>query len=135
MLVEPKWATQLLDVVLTSGGFPIVNGCLERETMLVIGSELASAAGAATASERATALRGAAMLDALATAQPASTLATDVIPALVDAGLLDECDVDDAVNALADAGLVSRSVVVRARVHAEATVAEVSSIGIRRDDS
>jgi uncharacterized membrane protein len=133
MLVEPKWTTELLDAVVTSGGFPIILGCLERETMLVIGPNVASSVAAASSSERVAAVRGAAMLDALSTAQPASTIATDVIPALVDARILDDSDVDDAICALAAAGLLSRSLVARARAHADSAAAEISLIGISGD--
>ena len=95
MLVEPRWTTDLLDVVRTNGGFPIAFGCLEWETMLLIGPEVASAANATTAAERAAKLHGAAMLDALASAQPVPTTAAIVIPALIEARLLDDSDVDD----------------------------------------
>jgi uncharacterized membrane protein len=135
ILVEPTWVTDLLDAVVTAGGFPIVYGCLEPETMLVTGGSLAAAAGDASARERTAARRGAAMLDALASAQPTpAVVATDVIPALVDARLLDDCDVEDAIGALAAAGLVPVSSLARAREHADAMDAETERTGIRRDD-
>jgi hypothetical protein len=129
VLVELTWPTGLLDAVVVSDGFPIVSGRLEPETMLVLGPRLAAAARATYADERDAALRGAAMLDALATTRIASTTTADVIRPLVAAGLLDDCDVEDAIGALADAGLVPRSSVVRARDEAGATVAEIGRLG------
>ena len=82
MLVQAKWATDLLDAVLRSGGFPIVFGCLERETMLVVGPDLAATSAAARAAERTAARRGVAILEVLATAHAASPVATQVIAAL-----------------------------------------------------
>ena len=115
MLVEAKWANDLLDVVVRSGGFPIVFGCLERETMLVVGPDLAATAAAARAAERSAARRGVEMLDALAAAQPASTDPTRVIAALLDARLIDECEVDAAVRALVAKGLLPPQLLDRAR--------------------
>ncbi len=131
VLVELRWVADLLEAVLVSNGLPIVSGCLEPETMLVIGSKLAVAVRAAQADEHTIALRGAAMLDALASTPIASTTAVDVIQPLVAAGLLDDGDVEDAIAALADAGLVPRSAVTRARNEASAAVAEIGRIGPR----
>jgi len=129
VLVELQWASDLLEAVLGSGGRPLVFGCLEPETMLVIGSKVAAAARAAQDNERTTALRGAAMLDALASTRMASTTAADVIQPLVAAGLLDDADVEDAIGALTHAGLVPPSSLARARNQASAAVAEISRIG------
>lgn len=49
ILAEPGWATEFLDVVLPSGGFPLVIGYLEPETMLLIGPQVAEAVRAAEA--------------------------------------------------------------------------------------
>ena len=131
VLVELRWAADLLEAVLVSNGLPIVSGCLEPETMLVIGSKLAVAVRAAQADERTTALRGAAMLDALASTPIASTTAADVIQPLVAAGLLDDGDVEEAIAALAAAGLVPPGSLTRARHEASAIVAEIGRIGPR----
>ena len=47
MLVEPSWATELLDAPLGASGFPLVFGLLEPETMLLIGPHLVFVANAA----------------------------------------------------------------------------------------
>ena len=123
MLVQAKWASDLLDTVLESGGFPLVFGCLERETMLVVGPDLAATSAAARAAERTTATRGVAMLEVLATAPAASPVVTQVIAALLDARLVDECEIDAAAGVLAAAGLIPPLLLDQARAHADATIA------------
>jgi hypothetical protein len=71
------------------------------------------------------------MLEVLATAQDPSPVATHVIAALLHAHLLDECEVDAAVGALAAEGLVPPSLLARARAHADATLADVTSLPLR----
>ena len=131
VLVELRWASDLLAAVLGSDGFPVISGCLEPETMLVIGPKLAAAVRSVDADERTTALRGAALLDALASTRMASTTAADVIQPLIAAGLLNDGDVEDAIDALAHAGLVPRSSLAAARNQASATVAEIARLGRR----
>ena len=46
LLVEATWASALRDAALAAEGFPIMFGCLEPETMLVLGPSLARAAAA-----------------------------------------------------------------------------------------
>jgi uncharacterized membrane protein len=128
VLVELRWASDLLAAVLGSDGFPVLSGRLEPETMLVIGLKLAAAARSVSADERTTALRGAAMLDALASTRMASTTAADVIQPLIAAGLLNDGDIEDAIGALAHAGLVPRSSLAAARDQASATVAEIARL-------
>ena len=130
MLVQAKWATDLVAAVLQSGGVPIVFGCLERETMLVVGPDLAASSVATRAAERAAAMRGVAMLEALERAQPASKFPTKVIAALVGAHLLDECEVEAAVGALAANGLVAPTLLARARADVDATIAEATRLRI-----
>jgi uncharacterized membrane protein len=129
VLVELRWASDLLAAVLGSDGFPVISGCLEPETMLVIGLKLAAVVGSVAAEERTTALRGAAMLDALASTSMASTTVADVIQPLIAAGVLNDGDVEDAIGALTQAGLVPRSSLAAARNQASATVAEIARLG------
>jgi len=131
VLVELRWASDLLAAVLGSEGFPVISGRLEPETMLVIGLKLAAAVRSVAADERTTALRGAAMLDALASTPMASTTAADVIQPLIAAGLLNDGDVEDAIDALAHAGLVPRSSLAAARTQASAAIVEIARLGRR----
>jgi uncharacterized membrane protein len=108
MLVETRWATVLLDEVAGSGGFPIVFGCLEPETMLVLGPQLAAAAETSVAEETVAAARAVATLDALACAPaPSSAVAANVLRALVGACIIDPTEVHDSMGALADAGIIA----------------------------
>jgi len=124
MLVETMWEHDLLDAVLTSEGFPIVFGRLEPETMLVIGPDLVSTARAARVAERVAAARGAAILDALDRAETKATIA-----ALLNARLIVDCDVEDALDALAVAGLVPLASLVQARDQAEHAAARAGAEG------
>jgi hypothetical protein len=135
ILVEAQWATELLDAALTAGGFPIAFGCLQPETMLVIGPQLARAAEAVVAAETGAAAHGIARLDALSSGPASSsTVAAEVLRALVAARFIDPAHVDDTVNALADAGLVPSPSVRRphAGITAERTNQQAST-EMRRD--
>jgi hypothetical protein len=108
MLVETRWATVLLDEVARSGGYPIVFGCLEPETMLVLGPQLAAAAEAYVAADDIATALAVATLDTLARApEPSSTVAANVIRALVGACIIDPTEVGDSIGALADAGIIA----------------------------
>ena len=100
MLVEQRWATELLDEALAAGGFPMAFGCLEPETMLVIGPQVASAACAAEEADVAAAARGAAAVDSMASGQaPSSMMAAGIIRALLVAGVIREANIDQVVTA------------------------------------
>jgi uncharacterized membrane protein len=107
LLVEQEWATELLDVVLASGGFPLVFGCLEPETMLIIGPQVAEAARVAEARDLAAAAKGSATLDAMASGPAASsTLAAAIIQALLVAGVIRGVDINRVVSSLERAQLI-----------------------------
>ena len=108
LLAEPTWATEVVDVVLPSGGFPLAFGCLEPETMLVIGPQVAAAAREAEAVDLAAAASGSATLRAMASARvPSSVMAAGIIRTLVVAGVIRQADIDHVVNSLAEAELIS----------------------------
>ncbi|MGZ4726294.1 MAG: hypothetical protein ACXWB2_01110 [Acidimicrobiales bacterium] len=108
LLLEAKWAADLLGVARRSSGFPLLFGSLEREAMFLVGPRLVSAAEAVASSEGAIAARAAAMLEALATEGPATT-AGQVLAALLSARVLSGRDVGGALDALVSAGLVPSS--------------------------
>ena len=64
-------------------------------------------------------------------AGPRRRVATQVIAALLDARLLDECEVDAAVGVLAAEGLVPPRLLAQARADADATIADVSPLPLR----
>ena len=108
LLAEPRWAKELVDVVVPSGAFPLAFGCLEPETMLVIGPQVAAAAREAEAVDLAAAASGSATLDAMASARvPSSVMAAGIIRALLVAGVIRPADVDRVVNSLERAELIS----------------------------
>ncbi len=108
VLVEARWATDLLDAVIAAGGLPIVSGCLEPETMLVVGPQVAAAAEAGGLTEAAATGRAIAALDLLATSPaPAAIVVATALRALVRAGVIDPADVDDTISAFAASGLFS----------------------------
>ena len=134
MLVEPSWAADLRDVVERSGGFPIVFGCLARETMLVVGPDLAAAASAARASEHAAGIRGAAMLQVLERGEPSAAIILRAMTALLRADVLLERDIDGALGALAAAGLIPQALVARARAQANRLATASNSRSHRPDN-
>ena len=100
-----------LDEVIDAGGFPIVFGCLEPETMLVVGEPLAAAAEALASRETVMPPRTAPrrsmlwrarrhVVDRRRGSTPSPRRRVHRRPA----------DVDDTISALADAGLVSSAV-------------------------
>ena len=74
------------------------------------------------------------MLDVLAAAQPADRIPTQVIAALLDARLLDESDVDEALGVLAAKGIIPPALLARARADADSTVVENARQYIRPVD-
>jgi uncharacterized membrane protein len=131
VLLEPMWTAELLDAVRMSGGFPIVFGCLEAETMLILGPQLASASATLRVAERTASAHGAAMLDALRSAPAPSTRTADVIRALLAAGLVHDYELETVSTTLAAAGLVPRSSVESAVEQADAAVAEIADLTAR----
>ena len=110
VLVEARWATELLDEVVDSGGFPVVSGCLEPETMLVVGPELASAAEARANTAVIATAAGVAKLDAFANGPEASSaVAADLVRALVTARFIDPADVAETIDLLVNGRLAPPS--------------------------
>ncbi len=110
LLVEATWASALRDAALAADGFPIMFGCLEPETMLVLGPSLARAAAARANADVAAAAVSAEMLDALACAGDAASAGVGAtLRTLLSAGFIVEADVVEAVRAIAEADLLPRS--------------------------
>jgi len=106
ILFEGRWATDLLDAITASGASPIVPACLEPETMLIVGPQLAIAAEAGDTAESIAAAHGGETLDALAaTPESAATVVADVIRTLVGERIIETFEVDKTIVALVNAGL------------------------------
>ena len=138
LLVEHRWAAHLRRLVRERGGQIVAQGLLTPEVMMLVGAELQAKADAEAAIELADAARGAALLDALTTlageppqgGEPATgpagggapsrnAAAGAVVRALVDAGFVRDCEAADAIDVLAERGLVERALLEGAAAEAE----------------
>ena len=101
---------------------------------MIVGAELQAKADAETAIELAEAARGAALLNAIRTLhgdalsdapQPRTAAAAAVVRALVDEGLLGEHEAAEAIDALANRGIVERAILHGAAAEAEDLLARL----------
>jgi uncharacterized membrane protein len=134
LLVEHRWAARLAAAVRDAGGRLVAQGFLTPDARVLLGDALASMAEAEAAMELDDAVRGAALVDALAAAAEEelveeaaaqavadaaeaadvalrSAAAADVVRALVAAGVLEDTAALEAVDALVAAGLIDPGVV------------------------
>lgn len=148
LVIEHAWAIGLGAAIGEAGGRMVAQGFLTRDALLAVGRELNAIVEAEVAVERAAALRGAALLDTLATlaaaeevqqaaiAHAAATvtgvdafrvaIAAEAVRALVVAGLLAEADAPEAIDALVDAELITADAFQQATDAADAALAELS---------
>jgi uncharacterized membrane protein len=148
LLVEHAWAIGLATAIGEAGGRMVAQGFLTRDALLAVGRELNAIVEAEVAVERAQALRGAAMLDTLATLAAAeevqraamaeaaaavagvdtfrAAVAGEAVRALVVAGLLTEADAVEAIDVLLDAELITVDAFQEATDAADAAIAELS---------
>jgi hypothetical protein len=134
VLVEHVWAARLRTLVRERGGMLVAQGMLTPEVVAIVGAELQAKADAEAAIELANAARGAALLDALSTLtggkrddepQPRASAAAAVVAALVDAGYVRESEAAEAIDALADRGIVERALLLGAAAEAEELLAKL----------
>ena len=134
VLVEHVWAGALRSGIRAANGLLIAQGMLTPEVMMIVGAELQAKADAETAIELAEAARGAALLDAIRTLhgdslsdapQPRTAAAAAVVRALVDEGLLGEHEAAEAIDALANRGIVERAILHGAAAEAEDLLAHL----------
>jgi uncharacterized membrane protein len=132
VLVEHLWAGRLRTLVRERGGQLVAQGMLTPEVVAIIGVELQAKADAEAAIELADAARGVALLDALKTLtaqeregpQPRASAAAAVVGALVEAGFVRECEAGEAIDALAERGIVERALLLGAAAEAEELLAK-----------
>jgi hypothetical protein len=128
ILFEHIWAIHFRDAARRAGGYPVLQGLLTPEAVLMIGEETRAIREAAVAIEIAEILEGAALLDAVesiasaaviseaaeATAMAALEQATAVeayaaaraVRALIAAGVIEQYAAAEAISALRNAGLL-----------------------------
>jgi uncharacterized membrane protein len=131
LLFEHSWAARLKQAIRTTGGFPIAQGFLTPEALLMVGRELNAVMEAEIAIEVADAVKGAAILDAMATVEAAemvkSAAAAEAIQALIVAGLIEDAAAQAAIDAVVAAGLIEKAALTEAEqvvAEAEAEMAE-----------
>jgi hypothetical protein len=148
VMIEHAWAIGLGTAIVEAGGRMVAQGFLTRDALLAVGQELNAIVEAEVAIERAAAVKGAALLDALTTiavaeeiqqaaiAEAAATVvgidnfraavAAEAVRALVVAGLLSEAEAVEAIDVLLDAEVVTVAVFQQATDAADAALAELS---------
>lgn len=157
LLVEHVWAAGLKQAIRDAGGYPIAQGFITPEALVMIGAEVQAIAEAEMAIEVAEAVKGAALLDALATvdlaeavkeaavedavetvaqAELAKTAAVaEAVRTLVVAGMIEDAAVQEAVEALAVAGLLSEAAVAEAEdAVAQAEAVAAAALAAAEDD-
>ncbi len=140
LLFEHVWATHFRDAVRRAGGFPVMQGFLTQEAVLMVGEELRAIREAAVAVEFASIVEGAALLEATeailaaelvreAAAEVAieaieeseaieAAAAARAVRALIAAGLIEQYAAAEALEALVVAGLLEAEVLSEAEVSA-----------------
>jgi hypothetical protein len=140
LLFEHTWTIGLGEAILSADGRMVAQGFVTRDALLAVGRELGAIAEAEGAIERASAIRGAAMLDALTTVAAAEELkrtpgdeavramaAAEAVRALIIAGLLDETVAPEAIDVLVGAGLISAPAVQEAGRAADTAATQLAS--------
>ena len=134
VLVEHVWAGELRAGIRAADGLLIAQGMLTPEVMMIVGAELQAKADAEAAIELAEAARGAALLEAIRTLagdrledepQPRAAGAAAVVRALVDEGLIEEHEAGEAIDALANRGIVEQAILHGAAAEAEELLARL----------
>jgi hypothetical protein len=127
LMFEHTWAIPLRDAIRRAGGVPLAQGFITQEALVMVGEELRAIAEAEQVIEVAEIVRGAAILDTLATLQEAeavkTAIAADVLRTLAVAELIEEAAVTEAIETLAAAGLLEAEY-LEAAAQAEAQKAE-----------
>jgi hypothetical protein len=134
VLFEHAWAAPLSAAVQEAGGRLLAQGMLTRDAVLLMGEELRAIAAAEAGIAAADAVRGAALLDALAFAEElqaqraglaaavTTSVAAEVVRSLIVAGVIDDDEVEPALAALVGDGLLDVALVagaLQAAVEAE----------------
>jgi hypothetical protein len=112
LMVEHVWAIPLRDAIREAGGFPLAQGFLTPEALVMVGEELEAIAEAERTIEVAQVVQAIAILDTLATLEEAdaikTAIAADVVRTLAIANVIEEAAVAEAIEALAAAELMEK---------------------------
>ena len=131
LLFEHVWAARLKYALRSTGGYPIAQGLLTPESLLMVGKEVQAIVEAEATIEIAEAVKGAAMLDALSTLEMAeeikSVAAAQALRALIVADLIEDYAAQEAMDALFEAGLISAAALAEAERTAMIVQAETDA--------
>lgn len=115
LLFEHTWASELKAAITSTGGFPIAQGLLTREALLMVGAEVQAIAEAEATIELADAISGAAMLDAMITVAAAEDVkaaaAIECVQALMAAGLIIDAAATEVLEVLLAAELIEAAAI------------------------
>lgn len=130
LLLEHTWAARLKQAIRVTGGYPIAQGFLTPEALMMVGREVEAVMEAEVAIEVADVIKGEALLDALATVEAAeqvkSTAAAEAARALIVAGLIEEAAAEDAIDVLNAVGLIEEAAIQEAESVVAAADAEIA---------
>jgi hypothetical protein len=138
VLFEHQWAGGLAEAIQEAGGSLIAQGILTRDVVLMVGGELAAIAEAEQVIAASEAVKGAVVLDTLAFTEAAeeaqalmadelvtSSIAAETVRTLMAAGVVDDGEIETAILALVEAGLLSPDLVADALDRADAAIGAV----------
>ena len=138
-LFEHAWAGGLSEAVRDAGGHLLAQGILTRDAVLMLGAELAAITEAERVIEATQAIKGAAVLDAIAFVDSAkevavatvteditAAIAAETLRILMAVGVVDDSEIEPAILALVEAGLLSPEIVAAAIARADAAMNAVS---------
>jgi uncharacterized membrane protein len=138
VLFEHQWAGGLADAIGDAGGVLVAQGMLTQDAVLMVGGELAAIAAAEQVMAAAEAVKGAAVLDTLAFTEAAeeaqalmadelvtSSIAAETVRTLMAVGVVDDSEIETAILALVESGLLSPDLVADALDQADAAIAAV----------
>ncbi|WP_051470191.1 hypothetical protein [Fischerella sp. PCC 9605] len=138
-LFEHAWAGGLAEAVRDAGGHLLAQGILTRDAVLMLGEELAASAEAERVIEATLAIKGAALLDAIAFVESAKQAATTAVGenitaaiaaqtlrTLMAVGVVDDSEIEPAILSLVEVGLLSPEIVANAIAKADAALNAVN---------
>lgn len=128
LMIEHTWAIPLRKAIREAGGFPLAQGFLTPEALLMVGEELQAIAEAEQTIEVAEVIKAAAILDTLATLEEAdaikTAIAADVVRTLAIAEVIEEAAVQEALEVLEATGKLEKKYLAEAREAEEKKAAE-----------
>ncbi len=128
LMVEHVWAIPLRNAIREAGGFPLAQGFLTPEAIMMVGEELETVSEAERTIEVAQAVQAAAILDTLAMLEEAdaikTAIAADVVRTLAIAEVIEEAAVQEALEVLEETGKIEEKYLAEAKEAEQKKAAE-----------